>query len=54
MSSRSRYRNRGSPKRLRQIRMDRRSVWVLWILGVALLVALLWIMPWLAGHIEPE
>ena len=51
MSPRSPYRDRGSPKRLRQIRMDPRSVRRLWMLGVATLLVLLWVLTRLSEYL---
>lgn len=51
MSPRSPFRHRGSSKRLRETRMDRKTIRTLWIGGVALAILLLWVLPWFAEHL---
>ena len=49
--TRSAFRNRGSRRRLRQIRIDRKSARKLWIAAIALFVFMFWFVSWLASHI---
>ena len=49
--SRQPYSRRGSKRRLREIRLDRRSIRILWVLGVMVLL-LLWMLPWLMDRMR--